>query len=178
MKMYHPNGHAWREHHSFKHLPRRSADGWERYKDLDLETQRQVKGIVKGRIRGDDFPSISEAVGLNAQHVSHYIHILRIPTTNEFRMRRLAKLYCQGLSAPEVAQRMGLTVRAVNVLRTRLRLPPFPKLPPQHRPQQHRPAQNLGVLGHPGLTVRQVAEKLGVSRQTVYNWLEKAQRVA
>lgn len=168
MKMYHPNGHAWREHHSFKHLPRRSADGWERYKDLDLETQRQVKGIVKGRIRGDDFPSISEAVGLNAQHVSHYIHILRIPTSNEFRMRRLAKLYCQGLSAPEVAQRMGLTVSAVNVLRGRLRLPPFPR---QKRPPGRRIKPI--VPGHPGLTVRQVAEKLGVSRQTVYNRLNR-----
>ncbi|KRE90825.1 hypothetical protein ASG87_01430 [Frateuria sp. Soil773] len=143
------------------------VDGWERYKDLDHETQRQVKGIVKGRIRGGDFPSISETVGLSAHHVSHYIHILRIPTTNAFRMRRLAKLYCQGLSAPEVAQRMGLTVRAVNVLRGHLRLPPFPR-------QKHR--MKLSVPGHPGLTVRQVAEKLGVSRQTVYNRIPAAQR--
>jgi transposase len=176
MKMYHRNGHAWREHHGFRHLPRMRADCWERYKKLDPDTRRKVKGIVKGRIRGDHFETIGEAVGLNTYYVAHFTGILGIPSTAEFRMRRVAKLYFQGLSAPEVASRMGLTVRAVNNLRTRLHLPPFPR---EKRPPKHRTSFKLAVAGldgwaADGLTARQIAEKMGVSRQTVYNWIKAA----
>lgn len=128
------NGRAWREHNTLKFLPRMQGEGWERYEKLDPETRRQVKGIVKGRIRNDPFETIAEAVGLNRYHVAHLTTVLGIPSCTEFRMRRVAKLYFNGGSAAEVAQRMGLTVRAVNNLRARLRLPPFPR---EKRPKLH-----------------------------------------
>lgn len=170
------DGRAWREHNTLRFLPRMQSESWKRYKALDTDTRRQVKGIVKGRIRGDHFETISEAVGLNTYFVAHFRGILAIPSTTEFRMRRVAKLYFQGLSAPEVASRMGLTVRAVNNLRVRLHLPPFPR---EKRPTQHRTPFKLAVAGldgwaADGLTARQIAEKMGVSRQTVYNWIKAA----
>jgi transposase len=179
MKMYHTDGRAWREHHNFSFLPRMQSEGWERYKELDLDTKRQVKGIVKGRLRGDHFETIGESVGLNTYYVAHYTHVLGIPTTTAFRMRRLAKLYCLGLSAPEVAKRMGLTVRAVNILRTHLRLPPFPRMerPPRPRSKVGAEVASLVEEGH-SLKVRDIAKTLGVSRQTVYNWLSKHEPAA
>jgi hypothetical protein len=165
---------AWRAHLDFRFLPRMHREGWERYKDLAPETQRQVKGIVKGRLRGDHFKAISEKVGLNIYYVAHYTHVLGIPATTAFRMRRLAKLYCLGFSAPEVATRMGLTVRAVNILRTHLRLPPFPRMkrPPRPRSKVGSEVASLVEEGH-SLKVRDIAKTLGVSRQTVYNRLKK-----
>ena len=157
---------------NFRSYPRMWREGWERYKELDPATQRQVKGIVKGRMRGAPFQVIADDVGLNLYYVSHFAGILGIPTTTAFRMRRVAKLYAQGLSAPEVAERLGLTVRAVNTLRQRLNLPPFPRMQRPNRPRSKIRAAVAGLVdeGH-SLKVRDIAKTLGVSRQTVYNWI-------
>lgn len=151
-------------------LPRMWWEGWERYLDLSPEKKRMVKGIVRGRIRGDKFKDIAEAVGSNVYYVSHYTHVLGIPSTRAFRMRKVAKFYCRGFSAPETAERMGLTVRAVNVLRLRLDVVPFArhKRPPRHRsPLQAQVAE----LHAEGLKRKEIAERLKVSTQTVGNWL-------
>ena len=156
-----------------KFYPRMWQEGWERYKELSLDQKTMVKGIVKGRLRGDNFKTIAEAVGLNNYYVSHYAGLVGIPSTTAFRMRRVAKLYCQSLSAPEVAERLGLTVRAVNILRQRLNLPPFPRMQRPTRPRSKIRAAVAGLVeeGH-SLKVRDIAKTLGVSRQTVYNWID------
>ncbi|WP_233842256.1 helix-turn-helix domain-containing protein [Dyella sp. 2HG41-7] len=160
-----------------KFYPRLLRIGWERYKELDPATQRQVKGIVKGRIRGDHYKAISEAVGLNTYYVEHYTKILGLPSTRAFRMRKVAKLRYHGLSAPEVAARMGLTVRAVNILRAHMRLPPFAreKRPPRHRSPLRG---HIATLHAQGLPAAEIAERLGVSRQTVHIWIKRITRAA
>ena len=170
--MKHNPHRARRPHHNLRTLPRLWGEGWERYKALDPGTRRVIKNIVKGRMRGDPFKVIADNVGLNLYYLSHYAGILGIPSTTAFRMRRVAKLYYQGLSAPEVAERMGLTVRAVNNLRIRLTLPPFPRMKRPNRPRSKIRAAVAGLVeeGH-SLKVSDIAKTLGVSRQTVYNWI-------
>jgi DNA-binding NarL/FixJ family response regulator len=125
-------------------------------------------------MHGDHFTTIASTAGLTVYQVSIIARRLGIPTTTEFRRRRVLKLHRHGLSAPEVAERLGLTVRAVNILRQDLWLPPFPRIqrPVRHRSKIGAEVAALVEAGH-SLRVKDIAKTLGVSRQTVYACIKK-----
>lgn len=97
-------------------------------------------------MRGDHSTAIAAAVGISVSQVSHLVCVLRIPTTTEFRRHRLLKLHRQGFTAAEVAERLGLTGRAVNTLRVDLSLPPFFTFrdPPMNSKSIHQRANTAG----------------------------------
>jgi len=147
---------------------------WDRIRELGTAERHQVKLIARGRMRGDHFTAIAATAGLTVYQVSNLALRVGIPTTTEFRRRRVLKLHRHGFSAPEVADRLGLTVRAVNILRQDLWLPPFPRIqrPVRHRSKIRAEVAALVDAGH-SLRVKDIAKTLGVSRQTVYAWMKK-----
>jgi len=147
---------------------------WDRIRALEPAERHRVKLIARGRMHGDHSTTIAATAGLTVSQVSNLARRLGIPTTTEFRRRRVLKLHRHGLSAPEVADRLGLTVRAVNILRQDLWLPPFRRMkrPPRHRSKIRAEVAALLEAGH-SLRVKDIAEALGVSRQTVYTCIKK-----
>lgn len=83
------------------------------------------------------------------------------------RRVQVRELHAKGLNDSEIATKMGLSVPWVNRIRRSLGLPGNHK--PHRGPTKWDPAKAC-ALHSKGLNDRQVAEKLGISRESVQKW--------
>lgn len=95
----------------------------------------------------------------------------------EARLHVVRKLHSEGLIDREVADQLDIHPASAARLRTRLGLRPNGHAR-RRRPQAWQPDRDARFLYEQGLNDREIAEKLGVSRESVTKWRQENRLLA